>query len=120
MYRYPTKTKPKATKMPNTKTVSLHYDTFACEHCNFQRFRAITHNDTRWKKMITRLHKKKCPKTGRTKKITTWKELSTIASHNQAGYVKSGIILKGDDEHTLIPGNSKKLQTDEEKTSLPV
>ena len=70
--------------------------------------------------MITRLHKKKCLKTGRTKKMSSWKEMSATAGKNPVGYVKSKIIMENDGETIKIAGNSKELQSAQEKTSKSV
>jgi hypothetical protein len=103
-----------------TQSVCFQYDCFACQDCDFQRFKQTANNDTRWKKMITRLHKKKCLKTGRTKKMSSWKEMTTTAGKNPVGYVKSKIIMENDGETIKIAGNSKELQSAQEKTSKSV
>ena len=103
-----------------TQSVCLQYDGFACKDCDFQRFRQTPNNDTRWKKMLARLHKKKCPKTGRTKEISSWQEMTTTAGKNPVGYVKSKIIMETDCEIVNIAGNSKELQSAQEKTSKSV
>ena len=116
-------------------TVSLHFDCFACKDCDFQRFKQTPKGDPRWTKMITRLHKKKCPKTGRTKKFNSWNDFAIktgtagTTGGACAGYVKNKVILKTGGETIKAAGNSREIQSDiaernvrkaQEKTSKSV